>query len=89
MEHVKYMSTWYELRLRLKKNQTIDKTTQRLIEKEKDHWKKVLLRIILIVKFLAKHNLAFRGSNEKLYEHSNGNFLGLIEMLAEFDPVIQ
>ena len=40
MEHVKYMTTWYELRLRLKKNQTIDKNTQRLIEKEKDHWKK-------------------------------------------------
>ena len=89
MEHVKYMTTWYELRLRLKKNQMIDKTTQRLIEKEKDHWKKVLLRIILIVKFLAKHNLAFRGSNEKLYQNSNDNFLGLIEMLSEFDHVIQ
>ncbi|XP_062075845.1 uncharacterized protein LOC133779967 [Humulus lupulus] len=89
MEHVKNMTTWYELRLRLEKNQTIDKATQRLIEKEKDHWKKVLLRIILIVKFLAKHNLAFRGSNEKLYQNSNGIFLGLIEMLAEFDPIIQ
>ena len=41
------------------------------------------------MKFLAKHNLAFRGSNEKLYENSNDNFLGLIEMLSEFDPVIQ
>ena len=39
IEHVKNMSTWYELRLRLQKNETIDKTAQRLIEKEKDHWK--------------------------------------------------
>ncbi|XP_050874991.1 uncharacterized protein LOC127078594 [Lathyrus oleraceus] len=83
------MTTWYEYRKRLQKFQTIDKTTQRLIEKEKDHWKNVLKRVISIVKFLAKHNLAFRGSKEKLYEDSNGNFLGLIEMLAEFDPIIQ
>ncbi|XP_058744291.1 uncharacterized protein LOC131616850 [Vicia villosa] len=89
MEHVKNMTTWYELRQRLQNFQTIDKTSQRLINKEKDHWKSVLKRIISIVKFLAKHNLAFRGSNERLYQNSNGNFLGLIEMLAEFDPIVQ
>ncbi|KAK9667914.1 hypothetical protein RND81_13G020500 [Saponaria officinalis] len=59
------------------------------LQKEKDHWKKVLERIISVVKFLATHNLAFRGSNGRLYQNSNGTFLGLIEMLAEFDPVIQ
>ena len=83
------MTTWYELHSRLQKDQTIDKAAQRQIEKEKDHRRKVLFRIICIVKFLAKHNLAFRGTNSKLYEDSNGNFLGLVEMLAEFDPIIQ
>ena len=83
------MTTWYELRSRLQKDQTIDKAAQRQLEKEKDHWRKVLFRIVCIVKFLAKHNLAFRGTNSKLYEDSNGNFLGLVEMLAEFDPIIQ
>jgi hypothetical protein len=83
------MTNWYELRSRLDKHQTIDKTAQRHFEKEKDHWIEVLFRIVCIVKFLAKHNLAFRGTNSKLYEDSNGNFLGLVEMLAEFDPIIQ
>jgi len=81
------MTTWYELRSRLQKDQTIDKAAQRQLEKEKDHWRKVLFRIICIVRYFTKHNLAFRGTNSKLY--SNGNFLGLIEMLAEFDPFIQ
>ncbi|PVH38554.1 hypothetical protein PAHAL_5G287700 [Panicum hallii] len=88
-DHVSSMITWYELRNRLQTDQTIDKAAQRQLEKEKDHWRKVLFRIVGIVKFIAKHNLAFRGSNSKLYDDSNGNFLGLVEMLAEFDPVIQ
>ncbi|PUZ75287.1 hypothetical protein GQ55_1G147100 [Panicum hallii var. hallii] len=89
VDHVINMTTWYELRNRLQKEQTIDKVAQQQLEKEKEHWRKVLFRIVAIVKFLGKHNLAFCGHNCKLYEDSNGNFLGLIEMLAEFDPVIQ
>ena len=75
--------------MRLQKNKTVDNASQKLLEKEKDHWRKILVRIIGIVKYLAKHNLAFRGTNEKLYEKRNGNFLGLFEMLAEFDEVVK
>ena len=75
--------------MRLLKNKTIDKNVQEQINKEKDHWKKVLLRIIVVVKNLGKNNLAFRGQNEKIYQENNENFLSLIEMIAKFDPVMQ
>jgi hypothetical protein len=77
------------LHLRLDKNQTIDKVAQRELEKEKEHWRIFLFTILLIVKFLAEYNLALPGSNSKVYKDSNGNFLGLVEMLAGFDPVIK
>ena len=59
------------------------------INKERQHWRQVLTRIISIVKTLAKNTLAFRGDDEKLYVENNGLFLQMIEMVAEFDPVME
>ncbi|CAN6691541.1 unnamed protein product [Malus baccata var. baccata] len=88
-EHLTNSRTWVELKSRLTKNQTIDKEFQMRIKKETNHWKQVMLRIIAVVKCLAIRNIAFRGTNERPYEDSNGNFLGLLEMIAEFDPIMQ
>ena len=72
------MCNWIDLKTRFQKNKTIDKHVQEQINKEKEHWKKVLLRIIAVVKYFAKNNIAFRGTKEKIYEKNNGNFLDLI-----------
>lgn len=35
---------------------------------------------------LAERNLAFRGHSDRLFESGNGNFLGQVELMAQFDP---
>lgn len=57
--------TWTETRVRLNTNQTIDKELQETIKKDTEHWKDVMVRIIVVTKCLAQYNLPFRGSNEK------------------------
>ncbi|CAN6541615.1 unnamed protein product [Malus baccata var. baccata] len=88
-DHISNMTTWIDLHLRLQKNETIDKFVQDQIKKEKEHWRKLLRRLISIVKYLAKHTLAFRGNNDTLYQGSNGNFMGLVQMMDEYDPLIK
>ncbi|XP_052622865.1 uncharacterized protein LOC128128093 [Lactuca sativa] len=88
-DHMDNLRTWNETRIRLNKNETIDKEIQEMIKKDTEHWKEVMVRIISVVKCLAKNNLAFRGTNEKFYENSNGNFLSVIESIAEWDPVMK
>ena len=38
---------------------------------------------------LAERSLAFQGSNKRIGDVHNGNFLGFIEMLSRYDPLLQ
>lgn len=38
--------------------------------------------------YLAKNTITFRGSSTKQFPRNNGNFLGVIQLLGEFDPVM-
>ncbi|CAA7015098.1 unnamed protein product [Microthlaspi erraticum] len=87
--HIVCMSRWMELESRLRSGTTIDKGLQEDINKVKNHWREVLLRIFSLVTTLAKQNLAFRGTNEKLGERNCGNFLTFVESFGEFDPVMR
>ncbi|XP_022883501.1 zinc finger MYM-type protein 1-like [Olea europaea var. sylvestris] len=88
-DHINNMNKWIEMELRFEKSKIIDKSVQEQINRDREHWRQVFLRIIYVVKTLAKNNLAFRGDNEKIYQENNGIFLSMIQMIAEFDPVMQ
>ena len=55
---------------------------------EKMYWCSVLRRLIDIVIYLAERNLSFRGTTEKLGAYDNGNFLGFVELIAQYDPIL-
>lgn len=88
-KHTIAMKVWFELQIRVKTEATIDKQNQQLLEQEARHWKNVLERIISIVQYLSERNLAFRGNVDRLFQPHNGNFLGLVELLAKYDNVLQ
>ena len=68
------MNTWNKLKERLNKNQTIDRSLQQEITKEKNCMRQVFFRILCAIKYLDTHNSPFRGSNDKLYQDRNSNF---------------
>jgi hypothetical protein len=55
---------------------------------ERQYWISILERIVEVIRFVAERGLAFRGHDEKLGSKSNGNYLGLLELLAKFDPFL-
>lgn len=57
-------------------------------DKERNYWREVLRRVVSTVKFISSRGLAFRGATEILGNADNGNFLGCLEYLAEYDPFI-
>lgn len=88
-EHIPNMDAWRNLSQKLQTNTAIDQVNQDLIALEVNHWKEILRRVIAIVNHLAEHNLAFRGHSDKLFESGNGNFLGQVQLMAQFDPVMR
>ena len=65
-----------------RKKNCIDTHLEIQFEKERCYRRKLLERVVAIVKFLSQRGLAFRGQNVVFGYDNNGNFLGIIELLA-------
>ena len=53
-----------------------------------DKWKQILHRILDVALFLGERGLAFRGKSQLVDDPTNGNFLGVLELIGRYDPVI-
>ncbi|XP_065664386.1 zinc finger MYM-type protein 1-like [Hydra vulgaris] len=86
--HFKCFEQWMTLRKDIANQATIDEKQQKLLHKERIFWRAVLERILDITLFLSARNLAFRGSDTAIGSKSNGNFLGVFELLSKYDTVL-
>lgn len=68
----------------------IDSALHQQYMKEVEYWRKVLSRVVHVIKFLGSRGLALRGSkNEKFGSVTNGNFMGILELVAEYDEFLK
>lgn len=75
-----------EYQKRSSAGQLLNQKHQDEMEKRVSFGRQVLRGILDAVLFLAKNNLAFRGSSDKIGDKQCGNFLSLIELLGKYYP---
>lgn len=66
----------------------IDSTLALQVDAERKYWREVLLRITETLKFLTSRGLPLRGSDERIGSNNNGNYLGVLELISKFDPLL-
>lgn len=71
-----------------KNHGTVDEKLHDEIRQESCFWRAVLKRLVKITLLLATNSLPFRGHRETIGDVYNGNFLAQVELLAEFDPLM-
>ncbi|XP_065651158.1 uncharacterized protein LOC136079351 [Hydra vulgaris] len=85
-EHIQCMIKWIEF---IKQNTHVYEYMVSQIKGEFNYWSAILNRIVAVIRFLAGRGLAFRGHNEVIGSSNNGNYLGMLELLTQFDPVLK
>ncbi|XP_053144743.1 zinc finger MYM-type protein 1-like [Hemicordylus capensis] len=86
--HMTCMWKWKELSYRLEKC-AIDYHSQAPMNDERKKWHTILERLLHIILHLCEKNLSLRGTVGTFHDPHNGNFLGSVELLSKFDPVLQ
>lgn len=86
LEHQSATTKWL---VRSNTKTSVNKEMCRQILVERDYWIQIFKRITTVIKFLAIRGLPLRGDHEIFGVNNNGNYLGLLELIANFDPFLK
>lgn len=86
MYHREANTTWL---LRENSLNSVNQQICKQISTETQYWIDVLKRVVAVIKYLSSRGLPFRGYNEVFGVKNNGNYLGLLELISEFDPFLK
>ena len=83
--HRNAMLTWVS---KQRTSGIIDSQLSNQFESERQYWRNVLRRVVAVIKFISERGLAPRGANEVFGSSQNGNYMGMLELIGQFDPFI-
>ena len=88
--HHQSFTNWKEAKRNIINRKGIDKKLEDQIQTEKQRWRYILKRVLSCIKFIASQNLAQRGHKKSWTNEDarNGNFLPLVKLIAQYDPVL-
>ena len=58
-------------------------------EQVDNYWRSVLTRLISVITFSCERGLALRGEDDTIGSAANGNYLGMLELLAKYDDFLK
>ena len=67
----------------------IDDDLEKQAVYEERYWHCLLQRLVSVIKFICERGLALHGDNESIGSPHNGNYLGILELLAEYDDFLK
>lgn len=67
----------------------LDSQLQKGLDSETKKCVTLLERLLDVTLFLASINLVFQGSSQRIGDLHNGNFLGVLKLIAYYEPLLQ
>lgn len=84
-----HLNSVIKLTARSKELGRIDTELANQSEEVNNYWHSIIKRLVSVIQFICERGLVLRGQNETVGSPKNGNYLGILELLAEYDKFLK